>query len=91
MDNHPDNLNNDSRKSLVENPYQLITQICVKILLGMILGFGIGLLLSPSMGLVEEAINYPLGNWLALPGRIFLSLIQMIVVPLVIALKTAHR
>ncbi len=77
---------NDSGLRLVGNLHQLLKRkIWAKILLGMILGIGVGLLLSPSMGLVEESFSYPLGNWLALPGRVFLSLIQMIVVPLVIA------
>lgn len=85
LDSYLSNLN-DSGLRLVGNLHQLLKRkIWAKILLGMILGVGIGLLLSPSMGLVEESISYPLGNWLALPGRIFLSLIQMIVVPLVIA------
>ena len=85
IDSYLSNLN-DSGLRLVGNLHQLLKRkIWAKILLGMILGVGIGLLLSPSMGLVDEAISYPLGNWLALPGRIFLSLIQMIVVPLVIA------
>ncbi len=85
LDSYFSNLN-DSGLRLVGNLHQLLKRkIWAKILLGMILGVGIGLLLSPSMGLVKESISYPLGNWLALPGRIFLSLIQMIVVPLVIA------
>ncbi|KUO58604.1 MAG: Na+:H+ dicarboxylate symporter [Gracilibacter sp. BRH_c7a] len=85
LDTYLSNLN-DSGRNLVGNLHQLLKKkIWAKILLGMILGIGIGLLLSPSMGFVDESISFPLGNWLALPGRIFLSLIQMIVVPLVIA------
>jgi len=73
-------------KRLAENLYKLLNQkIWLKIVLGMLLGIGVGLMLSPSMGLVKESAGLAIGNWLALPGRIFLSLIQMIVVPLVIA------
>lgn len=56
-----------------------------KILIGMALGVGTGLLLSPSgAGLLPADIAYTLGDWLKLPGTIFLALISMVIVPLVV-------
>lgn len=49
-------------------------------------GIVVGLTLSPSGGAVisESAANL-VATWLALPGRLFLALIQMVVVPLVLS------
>ena len=50
------------------------------------LGLGVGTLLSPSgAALLSEAPGALLACWLALPGHIFLALIQMVIVPLVMA------
>lgn len=57
----------------------------LKILIGMGLGIGLGLLLSPtSMALVDEMTALEIGEWVALPGVIFLGLLTMIVIPLII-------
>lgn len=58
-------------------------RLWLQILVGMALGVGVGLLLGPSLGLVERETANTIGNWLAVPGKIFLTLIQMIVIPLV--------
>ena len=56
-----------------------------KILLGMALGIFLGYLLSPTGGnIVDEHTATRLGEWIALPGIIFLSLLKMVVIPLVI-------
>ena len=60
-------------------------RLWMKVLIGMGLGIITGILLGPSVGLVERATAAVIGNWLALPGQLFLVLIQMIVVPLVFA------
>ena len=60
-------------------------RLWAQILLAMVLGIGVGLALSPTGGaLVEQATVNTIAAWLALPGRLFLALIQMIVVPLVL-------
>jgi len=51
----------------------------------MVLGIGVGMVLGPTVGLVDEGTARLIGSWLAIPGRVFLGLIQMIVVPLVFA------
>ena len=45
-----------------------------------------GLLLSPSgAALIPEKSAYNIAQWVALPGRIFLAMIQMVVIPLVLS------
>jgi Na+/H+-dicarboxylate symporter len=60
-------------------------RLWLKILLGMAFGIITGLALGPSTGLVDGEVSYIIGEWLALPGYIFLALLQMIVIPLVVA------
>lgn len=60
-------------------------RLWLKVLLGLALGVVVGLLLGPELGLFSERTVTIITAWLALPGQIFLALIQMIVVPLVIA------
>jgi Na+/H+-dicarboxylate symporter len=58
----------------------------VQVLIAMVLGIGTGLLLSPDgVGLLSETFVEPVAAWIALPGRIFLALIQMIVIALVLS------
>ena len=59
------------------------TQLWARVMLGLILGISVGAALGPSAGLVAPAIAIPLSSWLALPGSLFLALVQMIVIPLV--------
>lgn len=60
-------------------------RLWAQVLAGMFAGIGVGMLLGPTFGWVTPQTAATLGNWLALPGKLFLSLIQMIVVPLVFA------
>ncbi len=60
-------------------------RLWLQIIIGMVLGIIAGVLLGPSTGLVEKDVASILGNWLSLPGYLFLAVIQMIVVPLVFA------
>jgi Na+/H+-dicarboxylate symporter len=63
----------------------LAGRLWAKILLAMALGVAVGIALGPTFGWLPERWAVPLGEWLALPGLLFLTVIQMIVVPLVIA------
>jgi Na+/H+-dicarboxylate symporter len=45
----------------------------------------VGVALGPSLGWVAPRVATPLVSWLALPGMLFLALVQMIVIPLVFA------
>jgi Na+/H+-dicarboxylate symporter len=56
-----------------------------RVLVGMFLGISVGILLGPSVGVVNPKLATTIANWLALPGQLFLIMIQMIVIPLVVA------
>lgn len=60
-------------------------RLWAKILLAMALGVGIGVILGPTGGLVSKETSEVIGNWLAMPGNLFLGVIQMIVIPLIFA------
>ncbi len=51
----------------------------------MIAGLVVGFLLGPTLDLVSRHTADVVSSWLALPGHFFLTMIQMIVVPLVFA------
>lgn len=60
-------------------------RLWLKVLIGMMLGIATGILIGPSVGWVAPALGTTIGDWLAFPGKLFLALIQMIVIPLVFA------
>jgi Na+/H+-dicarboxylate symporter len=60
-------------------------KLWLKVLIGMVVGLATGVLIGPSVGWVPPDIAVPLSSWLALPGQLFLALIQMIVIPLIVA------
>ncbi len=60
-------------------------KLWLKVLIGLAAGIGSGLILGEPVTLVSKETAAIIGDWVALPGQIFLTLIQMIVVPLVFA------
>lgn len=60
-------------------------RLWLKVLIGMLLGLLTGAAIGPSAGWVEPRVAAIVSSWLALPGQLFLALIQMIVIPLVFA------
>lgn len=76
----------DREESLSESTQDIMSQgLWLKILIGMVLGVAVGMILSSEgAALLNKEITYPLGEWLALPGVIFLGLIKMVIVPLII-------
>jgi len=60
-------------------------RLWLKVLIGMFLGVATGMLIGPTTGWLEPKVATATGNWLALPGQLFLTLIQMIVMPLIFA------
>ncbi len=73
------------RRLLTRLDYLLRKRLWAQILVAMVLGITLGLTLSPTAGaIVAELTANTIATWLALPGRLFLALIQMVVVPLVI-------
>ena len=76
----------DSLGRLTERLGDLVrTRLWAKVLAAMVVGVAAGVVLGPDVGIVPHRISRPVVHWLALPGNLFLTLIQMIVVPLVFA------
>lgn len=81
-----ENLNLRSMKYLDHYLNLLIHgKLWLKVLVGMVLGITTGILLGPTLGWVDPNKAAVLGDWLAFPGKLFLALIQMIVIPLIFA------
>ena len=61
------------------------SRLWLKVIIALFLGVGFGLLLSPQNGWITKETADIAGNWLALPGVLFLKLVQMIMIPLIVA------
>lgn len=74
-------------EELTDTVQRLIrTRLWVQIVIAIVLGLAVGMLLSPEGGaLLSEGDADVVAGWLALPGQVFLALIQMVVLPLVVA------
>ena len=60
-------------------------RLWLQVLVAMFLGVGFGTLIGPTADLLSADVSTLIGNWVALPGRLFLLAIQFVVVPLVVA------
>ncbi len=60
-------------------------KLYARVLLGLFLGLILGIILSADSGLVSSTTSSALTDWIALPGNIFIRLVQMIMIPLVFA------
>ncbi|MEX1001877.1 MAG: dicarboxylate/amino acid:cation symporter [Crocinitomicaceae bacterium] len=60
------------------------SKLWVKVIIALILGATVGFFMSPSMGLLSESASVSIGGWMALPGKLFLKLVQMIMIPLIV-------
>ncbi|MBQ0787796.1 MAG: dicarboxylate/amino acid:cation symporter [Oceanihabitans sp.] len=58
-------------------------RLWLKVIIGLLLGAGIGVLLNPSAGFLSESMSLKIADWLDLPGQIFMRLVQMIMIPLI--------
>ena len=58
-------------------------RLWLKVIIGLVLGAGLGIILNPSTGIISENISLRLADWLDLPGQIFMRLVQMIMIPLI--------
>lgn len=59
------------------------SQLWFQILVAMVLGIATGLILNPEQGILSPESAATTANWLALPGSLFLTLVQMVVIGLV--------
>lgn len=60
-------------------------RLWLKVIIAICLGVGTGFMLSEEIGWVPQRIAVPLSDWLALPGNLFLKLVQMVMIPLIFA------
>ena len=60
-------------------------KLWLKVIIALFLGVGVGLLLSPQNGWLTKPTADAVGNWMSLPGMLFLKLVQMIMIPLIVA------
>jgi Na+/H+-dicarboxylate symporter len=60
-------------------------RLWLKVLIGMALGLATGVLIGPTLGWVDPDTGTLIGTWLAFPGQLFIAIIQMIVIPLIVA------
>jgi Na+/H+-dicarboxylate symporter len=58
-------------------------RLWLKVIIGLVLGAGVGVLLNPTAGLISEEISLRLADWLDLPGQVFMRLVQMVMIPLI--------
>ena len=87
MKNHPLELIKPRNLKHFTDHLQLLirTKLWAKILVGMFAGLMLGFIFGPTLDLVGRSTAEVIGNWVSLPGRLFLALLQMIVIPLVFA------
>lgn len=79
-------LGSDTIRDLSSSLDRLIAgRLWMKIILALILGILFGYLVGPGTGLVPKDIANLVVSWLAFPGQLFLSLIQLVIIPLVFA------
>lgn len=57
-------------------------RLWLQVILALVAGVGVGLLLGPDLGLIPRADASLIGEWLGLPGNLFLALIRMVIIPL---------
>lgn len=57
-------------------------RLWLQVVIGLSAGAGVGMLLGPDLALVGRGNANLIGNWLALPGQLFLALIGMVIIPL---------
>ena len=60
-------------------------RLWLRVLLGLVLGTLLGGLLGRPANLLPEGTGQVIANWVALPGDLFIRLVQMIMIPLVLA------
>lgn len=65
--------------------FMMDQNLWIKILIGMFLGIATGIAISPEgLSLISDAHVKSVGEWLALPGVLFLGIIKMVIIPLVV-------
>ncbi|MGB3625094.1 MAG: dicarboxylate/amino acid:cation symporter [Henriciella sp.] len=58
------------------------THLWLQVVIALALGVAAGALLGPDLALVTRRSAELIGDWLALPGKLFLALVRMVIIPL---------
>ena len=57
-------------------------RLWLQIVVALALGIGTGLIIGPDLAIIGRSTSGLIGDWLALPGRLFLAAISMVIIPL---------
>ena len=57
-------------------------RLWLQVIIALIVGISVGLVLGPDLALIPRSRADLIGDWLALPGKLFLALIRMVIIPL---------
>ena len=49
----------------------------------MFFGITIGIIIGPSVGIIDQDLSFMIGEWASIPGIFFLKIIQIVVIPLI--------
>jgi Na+/H+-dicarboxylate symporter len=60
-------------------------RLWLQVLVAMAIGVATGMAIGPTGGLLAPEVAQLVSDWMAMPGYLFLALVQMIVIPLVVA------
>lgn len=58
-------------------------QLWLKVILAILIGAGVGAVLNPTAGYLDQETTEVVAEWLQLPGSVFMRLVQMIMIPLI--------
>jgi len=57
-------------------------RLWLQVIAALVAGVGVGAVLGPDLALIDRRAAELAGDWLALPGKLFLALIRMVIIPL---------
>ncbi len=84
MDGDPDQYAQSLRQLRSQLQVWIRARLWLQVAMGLLGGLGVGFLLGPEMQMVTRETSGIAGGWLALPGKFFLGLIAMGLVPIVL-------
>lgn len=61
------------------------SHLWLQVLIALAVGLLLGIALGPDLHWIDQETRLTLSSWLALPGKIFIGVIQMIVIPLILS------
>lgn len=87
QDHHPVEMLHPRSLKYLSSQLRILVRrhLWLQVIIGMVMGLMSGYAAGPSAGLLPADVSATLISWVALPGRLFLALIQMIVIPLIFA------